>query len=575
MAINLINPTEFTTGILIADTFTPIGGSPYSLPPMTVGVDGLNPASSAVEIQSTLGALTLPRLTTVQRDALNRTPGMIIYNTTTGGLNISDAGGWVIPAGSGTVTSVDLATSGTGIIFTGGPITGSGTITATLDTDLQSISDLITQGIMVRTGAGIVTRSISTADSTAITVADADGVTGNPLLNLATTGATPGSYTQADITVDSYGRITSVASGGGSAGAPANATYITQTPNVFLTNEQALSLLSTGIMKSTTATGVVSIAIPGTDYYSPGFPTRIIDDGFANGNFFIGSGAGNLTYVTAQFNTGLGINSLNAITTGIQNLAAGQDSGLSLTTGNFNVLLGQDAGESLVTLDDVVAVGFNAANALVTGGSVIAIGSSAMSATTSATNVFSIGKSTTVTDGISNSGALGYNTAITVSNAINIGNACLVGLNNSAPAYNLDISNISNTSAIRQGTGTVIPTTASAGLLTYTYTAQTSNTTDLALDLLVLPVNQGVTVFVTITGVDTTHVDTTGGNIVASFMRAAGNISLVGAEYNKNVTSTGDFSVTANTGTQAVRLHATGVSGLTYNWTITVQYQIG
>lgn len=40
--------------------------------------------------------------------------------------------------------------------------------------------------------------------------------------------------------------------------APVNATYITQTPNVILTNEQAISALATGIMFGTTGTGVLS-----------------------------------------------------------------------------------------------------------------------------------------------------------------------------------------------------------------------------------------------------------------------------------------------------------------------------
>lgn len=40
--------------------------------------------------------------------------------------------------------------------------------------------------------------------------------------------------------------------------APNDATYITQTPDSFLTNEQALSSLTTGFMSSTTATGVVA-----------------------------------------------------------------------------------------------------------------------------------------------------------------------------------------------------------------------------------------------------------------------------------------------------------------------------
>lgn len=48
-----------------------------------------------------------------------------------------------------------------------------------------------------------------------------------------------------------------VAEGGGGSGAPINATYITQTPDPTLTNEQALSLLSSGLMVATTATGVV------------------------------------------------------------------------------------------------------------------------------------------------------------------------------------------------------------------------------------------------------------------------------------------------------------------------------
>lgn len=46
--------------------------------------------------------------------------------------------------------------------------------------------------------------------------------------------------------------------GGGGGGAPADATYITQTPNASLSNEQALSTLATGLLKVTTATGVLS-----------------------------------------------------------------------------------------------------------------------------------------------------------------------------------------------------------------------------------------------------------------------------------------------------------------------------
>lgn len=51
---------------------------------------------------------------------------------------------------------------------------------------------------------------------------------------------------------------------GGSASAPSDATYITQTPNATLTNEQPLSLLATGIVMVTTSTGVLTSLVPGT-----------------------------------------------------------------------------------------------------------------------------------------------------------------------------------------------------------------------------------------------------------------------------------------------------------------------
>lgn len=52
----------------------------------------------------------------------------------------------------------------------------------------------------------------------------------------------------------------------GGGGAPVGSTYITQTADPTLTNEQALSSLGTGLLKNTTGTGVLSIGASGTDY---------------------------------------------------------------------------------------------------------------------------------------------------------------------------------------------------------------------------------------------------------------------------------------------------------------------
>lgn len=50
-------------------------------------------------------------------------------------------------------------------------------------------------------------------------------------------------------------------------GVSPNAKYILQQPDVSLANAQALSALTTGILKNTTTTGVLSIAVPGIDFF--------------------------------------------------------------------------------------------------------------------------------------------------------------------------------------------------------------------------------------------------------------------------------------------------------------------
>jgi hypothetical protein len=51
----------------------------------SIGIGTATPnASAALDITSTTGAFLLPRMTTAQRDALTATPGMVIYNSTTG-----------------------------------------------------------------------------------------------------------------------------------------------------------------------------------------------------------------------------------------------------------------------------------------------------------------------------------------------------------------------------------------------------------------------------------------------------------------------------------------------------------
>lgn len=99
--------------------------------------------------------------------------------------------------------------------------------------------------------------------------------------------------------------------GAGGGGAPVDATYITQTANGTLTNEQAMGALATGMLKNTTTTGVLSIASEGTDYYAPGGTDVAVADGGTGASTAAGARSNlavapnDATYVVASLDSGL------------------------------------------------------------------------------------------------------------------------------------------------------------------------------------------------------------------------------------------------------------------------------
>lgn len=82
----------------------------------------------------------------------------------------------------------------------------------------------------------------------------------------------------------------------GSSGAPVNATYIVQTANGSLTNEQVLATLATGLLVNATGTGVLTV----------------VTQGIANGNIASVDDAAGLTNGEALFATASGIESKTA-----------------------------------------------------------------------------------------------------------------------------------------------------------------------------------------------------------------------------------------------------------------------
>jgi hypothetical protein len=146
---------------------------------------------------------------------------------------------------------------------------------ATLSNE-QALSNLSTGILKSTTGTGVISIAASNTDYLPV-----DGGTATNFTHTTgSLGTAVTAVTQTPGTNNTTVSTTAYADAIGAAGAPVGATYITQTANATLTNEQALGSLATGIMKSTTGTGIVSIAAAGTDYVAPS--TTITIAGTAN-----------------------------------------------------------------------------------------------------------------------------------------------------------------------------------------------------------------------------------------------------------------------------------------------------
>lgn len=229
-----------------------------------------------------------------------------------------------------------------------------------------------------------------------------------------------------------------------------NGTDIVQAVTPGITGTVSANLTAVGINAADSiTTGVANTAYgydAGTAITTGGVNTAVGAYALATittANYNTGVGYNAVRYPTGEYNTSLGAYAMQGasggssatgnvavgtyamelVTSGAQNVAIGAYALQSLTSGGACTAVGYQAGDSITTANWNTLIGNNSGSAITTGGANSGCGYNTLRNITTGTLNSALGDSAYLTGSYSNSTCIGYDSAVTGSNQVQLGNA--------------------------------------------------------------------------------------------------------------------------------------------------------